>query len=102
MGAFELYMQLLAIRRTGQRVPRPFPPGHQRLNNIGKLIRIMILWKDKELHMRRRSFLGMLSWAAVGASQTKEALLNRPKVPGALSLRARRRTNKVTETELRW
>jgi nicotinamidase-related amidase len=44
----------------------------------------------------------MVSAAAVGASQTKEAVLNRPKVPGALSLRARRRSNKVSEVTLRW
>src|SRR5438445_2355887 len=52
--------------------------------------------------MQRRSFLGILSAAAVGTSQTKEAVLNRPKVPGALNLRARRRSGKVTETTLRW
>lgn len=52
--------------------------------------------------MRRRSFLGMVSAAAMGVSQQKEALLNRPKVPGTLILRARRRTGKVVETELRW
>ena len=52
--------------------------------------------------MRRRSFLGMLSAAAAGAPQTKEAVLNRPKVPGALNLQARRRSNKVSESTLRW
>ena len=52
--------------------------------------------------MRRRSFLGVLSAAAVAASQTKEAVLNRPKVPGTLNLRARRRSNKVSEGTLRW
>ena len=52
--------------------------------------------------MRRRSFLAMLSAATVGASQTKEAVLNRPKVPGTLNLRTRRRSNKVTEGTLRW
>src|SRR5882724_7815704 len=53
--------------------------------------------------MRRRSFLGILSAAAVGTSQTKDAVLNRPKVPGTLSLRARRRgNNKVSEGTLRW
>lgn len=52
--------------------------------------------------MRRRSFLGMVSAAAMGVSQQKEALLNRPKVPGTLILRARRRTGKIVETELRW
>src|SRR5436190_8374930 len=52
--------------------------------------------------MQRRSFLGMLSAAAVGTSQTKE-ILNRPKVPGTLNLRARRRgNNKVSEDTLRW
>src|SRR5215467_1459987 len=61
------------------------------------------LWKDKELPMRRRSFLGVLSAAAIGASQTREAVLNRPKVPGTLSLRTRRRNNhKVSEETLRW
>ena len=52
--------------------------------------------------MRRRSFLVTLSAAAVGASQTKEAVLNRPKVPGTLNLRTRRRSIKVTEGTLRW
>ena len=52
--------------------------------------------------MWRRSFLGMLSAAAVGTSQTKEAALNRPKAPGTLSLRARSRNGKVTERMLRW
>ena len=52
--------------------------------------------------MRRRSFLGILSAAAVGTSQTKEAVLNRPKVPGTLSLKARRRSDKVSERTLRW
>src|SRR6266478_5845808 len=52
--------------------------------------------------MRRRSFLGILSAAAVGTSQTKEAILNRPKVPGTLNLRARRRSSKVSEVTLRW
>jgi nicotinamidase-related amidase len=52
--------------------------------------------------MRRRSFLGILSAAAVGTSQTKEAILNRLKVPGTLNLRVRRRNNKVSEGALRW
>ena len=52
--------------------------------------------------MRRRSFLAMVSAAAVGTSQTKEAVLNRPKVPGTLTLRARSRSNKVSEGTLRW
>src|SRR3984893_2622810 len=52
--------------------------------------------------MRRRSFLGILSAAAVGSSQTKEAVLNRPKVPGTLNLRTRRRGNQVSEGTLRW
>ena len=53
--------------------------------------------------MRRRSFLAVMSAAAVGTSQTKQAVLNRPKVPGTLNLRTRRRTsNKVTEGTLRW
>ena len=52
--------------------------------------------------MRRRSFLGTLSAAAIGASQTREAVLNRPKVPGALNLHIRRRSNKVSEGTLRW
>src|SRR6266404_5592235 len=60
------------------------------------------LWRDKEHSMRRRSFLGILSAAAVGTSQTKEAVLNRPKVPGTLNLRTRRRNNKVSEGALRW
>src|SRR5438067_2217723 len=62
--------------------------------------------------MRRRSFLSMLSAVAVVtpksvtpqnvAPQTKETALNRPKVPGTLSLRARKRSNKVSEETLRW
>src|SRR5260370_1980563 len=52
--------------------------------------------------MRRRSFLAMLAASAVGTPQTKEAALNRPKVPGTLELRARRRSDKVTEAALRW
>jgi nicotinamidase-related amidase len=53
--------------------------------------------------MHRRSFLGIVSAAAVGMSQSKESVLNRPKVPGALSLRARSRANKVAaERVMRW
>ena len=52
--------------------------------------------------MRRRSFLAMLSAAAVGSPQTKDAFLNRPKAPGTLDLRARRRSDKVSESKLRW
>src|ERR1700676_4749953 len=52
--------------------------------------------------MRRRSFLAMLPAAMVATPQTKEVVLNRPKVPGSLSLRARRRSNKVSESTLRW
>ncbi len=52
--------------------------------------------------MQRRSFLGLISAAAIGTSQTNEAVMNRPKVPGTLSLRARRRTDKPSERTLRW
>jgi nicotinamidase-related amidase len=52
--------------------------------------------------MRRRSFLAMLSASAAVMSQTREAAFNRPKVPGTLNLRARRRNSKVTEATLRW
>lgn len=65
--------------------------------------------------MRRRSFVAMLSAAAVGAPQAQEpgregAIPNRPKVPGTLSLRARRRGEqpsgsgkvRVSERVLRW
>lgn len=52
--------------------------------------------------MRRRLFLGILSAAAAGTSQTKEAILIRPKVAGTLSLQARRRSDKVSERTLRW
>ena len=64
--------------------------------------------------MRRRSFLGILSAATVGTSQTRTgrdvAIPNRPRVPGALSLRARRRAeqapgrskDRVSENPLRW
>src|SRR5438552_3526449 len=62
----------------------------------------MIVFGEKEAYMRRRSFLGILSAAAVGTSQTKEAGLNRPKVPGTLNLRTRRRTDKISEGTLRW
>src|SRR5579864_2464655 len=52
--------------------------------------------------MHRRSFLAVLSAAAVATPQTKETIPNRPKVPGTLQLRARRRSGKVTESTLRW
>src|SRR5436190_7492511 len=62
----------------------------------------MIIFGQKEARMQRRSFLAILSATAVGRSQTREAVLNRPKVPGTLALRARRRSNKVSESTLRW
>ncbi|MCW5980024.1 MAG: isochorismatase family protein [Bryobacteraceae bacterium] len=56
--------------------------------------------------IERRSFLGILAACAAGGAET---LPNRPKVPGTLSLRARRRTNRVgsakdrvSEQTLRW
>ncbi len=52
--------------------------------------------------MYRRSFLGTLFAAAVGSPQNKEASLNRPKVPGTLSLGARSRRNGPDERTLRW
>src|SRR5215203_4677376 len=58
--------------------------------------------------MHRRSFLGILSAASVGMSQTDIAVTNRPRVPGAVRLRARRRTDqvpsksRVLENVLRW
>ena len=52
--------------------------------------------------MRRRSFLTMLTAAGVGFSQSKQTVLNRPKVPGTLTLHARRRTGKVLESALHW
>lgn len=54
--------------------------------------------------MRRRSFLGIVSAATIGASQTQEVPLpNRPRVPGTLSLRARRRAEvRVSENVVRW
>ena len=64
--------------------------------------------------MRRRSFLGMLPGAlALAAPQTPESgreppLPNRPKVPGTIALRTRRRSGgppgsaRVSERELRW
>jgi nicotinamidase-related amidase len=53
--------------------------------------------------MRRRAFFGVLSAAGVALSQTKEAAMNRPKVPGAMSLRARSRAGgKLSEKMLRW
>jgi nicotinamidase-related amidase len=59
--------------------------------------------------MNRRSFLGIVSAASVGTSQTDIAVTNRPRVPGAVRLRARRRAdqapsskNRVSENVLRW
>jgi nicotinamidase-related amidase len=52
--------------------------------------------------MRRRSFLGALTAAAIGAPQTDESVLNRPKVPGTLNLKARRRSTTASERTLRW
>ena len=65
--------------------------------------------------MRRRSFVGVLSAAMVGTPQTQDTgrdipLPNRPRVPGALSLRARRRGEqaagsgkiRASERALRW
>src|ERR1700716_3478771 len=64
--------------------------------------------------MRRRSFLGMLPGAlALAAPQTPESgreapLPNRPKVPGTITLRARRRSQEpagsvqVSERVLHW
>src|SRR5690242_1465024 len=52
--------------------------------------------------MQRRSFLGMMSAAAIGVAQTKNQIVNRPKAPGTLSLRARSRTDKPLEKTLRW
>src|ERR1051326_1821068 len=62
----------------------------------------IIIFGQREAHMQRRSFLAILSAAAMGSSQTKEAVLNRPKVTGTLNLRARRRSNKVSERTLGW
>jgi nicotinamidase-related amidase len=39
---------------------------------------------------------------AVGASQSKDAIPNRPKVPGTLRLTARRRNGKIVEQALSW
>src|SRR5258708_2336037 len=53
----------------------------------------------------RRSFLGSLSGATLlGAQLGREVLPNRPKVPGTLSLRARRRTKEAGSSEqiLQW
>ena len=59
--------------------------------------------------MLRRSFIGILSAACAGTSQTENAAIaKRPRVPGALRLRARRRSEqapgkgRVSETVLRW
>lgn len=53
--------------------------------------------------VHRRSFLGMLSAAAIGASQTDESLLNRPKVAGTLRLRTRsRKGGAPAERALEW
>jgi nicotinamidase-related amidase len=61
--------------------------------------------------MHRRSFLGIVSAATIGTSQTQEdRISNRARVPGALSLGARRRVEqepdtsntRVLENALRW
>jgi nicotinamidase-related amidase len=59
--------------------------------------------------MRRRSFLGLLSAAVAGISQTQDVIANRPRVPGTLRLRARRRGDaagagkgRVAANILRW
>jgi nicotinamidase-related amidase len=65
--------------------------------------------------MRRRSFVGVLSAAMVGRPQTPDsrrdvAIANRPRVPGTLSVRARRRGEqppgggklRISERLLRW
>ena len=62
--------------------------------------------------MQRRSFIGMLPGALAAAAQStgREAMPNRPKVPGTLSLRSRRRGDqppgsgktRVSEHVLRW
>jgi nicotinamidase-related amidase len=61
--------------------------------------------------MRRRSFLGIVSAVTVGTSQSQNVVIpNRPRVPGALSLRTRRRIQsanggsnlRVSEAVLRW
>jgi hypothetical protein len=62
--------------------------------------------------MRRRTLIGMLpgtlTAGAPAPDREREAALNRPKVPGTLSLRARRRTGapggkaRVSEQEWRW
>jgi nicotinamidase-related amidase len=61
--------------------------------------------------MRRRAFLGMVSVVIVRPSQAQDAAIpNRPRVPGALSLRVRRRAeqapgtnrSRVSENVVRW
>src|SRR4051812_41872398 len=59
--------------------------------------------------MLRRSFLGMLSASVVCRPQPQVAAIpNRPRVPGTLFLKARRRSDqgggksRVTEQSLRW
>jgi len=65
--------------------------------------------------MRRRSFLGILPAALAAVPQTREpgregVLPNRPRVPGTLNLRTRRRGNQApgndkirpSERVLRW
>src|SRR5687767_15722259 len=60
--------------------------------------------------MNRRSFLGVLSAASIGTSQTEDiAIPKRPRVPGALRLRTRRRADqastskgRVSENIVRW
>src|SRR5437763_3704750 len=62
----------------------------------------MIVFGETRRIMRRRSFLAILSASAVATSQTNQALLNRPKVPGTLNLRTRRRADRVSEATVRW
>lgn len=57
--------------------------------------------------MQRRSFLGALAGAWLATSQAQDAMSNRPKVPGTLTIRARRRDQagpkgKTSEKLLRW
>jgi nicotinamidase-related amidase len=53
--------------------------------------------------MRRRSFLAALSAALAAGQQTQDTESKRPKVPGTLSLRTRRREKlRVSEQTARW
>src|SRR5690349_17270780 len=76
-----------------------------------QVIAFKIKCQSQRRRMRRRSFLGILSAVTVGTSQTRDvAIPKRPRVPGTLSLRTRRRAEqapdrskvRISENVRRW